>query len=217
MKTVLCYGDSNTWGYIPKALRTQPNNRYPYDVRWTGVASKVLGPEYHLIEEALNGRTTVFDDPVEPFRNGIAYLDVALLSHAPIDLVVVMLGSNDTKEHHSTTSRIITQGMSVVAEKILSSDAGPMGSTPELLIVAPIEINENIENLWTYTYFNKKSVEKAKELPAQYKELADRMGVFYLNAADYGTPSVEDGLHMYPEGHKRLGEAIAAKIKDILG
>jgi len=217
MKTVLCYGDSNTWGYIPKALRAQPNSRYPYDVRWPGIASKILGPDYRLIEEALNGRTTVFDDPVEPGRNGIAYLDVALLSHAPIDLVVVMLGSNDTKEHHSTTSRIITQGMSLVAEKILSSDAGLDGKAPKLLIAAPIEINENIENLWTYTYFNKKSVEKAKELPAQYKELTERMGVFYLNAADYGAPSKEDGIHMYPDGHRRLGEAFAAKIKEILG
>lgn len=217
MKNILCFGDSNTWGYIPKADRTLPNTRYPFEVRWTGVAQKELGPEYRLIEEALNGRTTAFDDPVEPGRNGLACLDMILDSQSPIDLVIVFLGCNDTKEHHSTTAPIIAQGLRVIVEQILGSNYGPSGSAPKVLIAPPIPIGEHIEDTWMITYFNNRSVEKAKQLPALFEEVAEQYGVAYLNAALYGTPSTEDCIHMYPDSHERLGKAFAKKIKEILG
>ena len=86
MKTILCYGDSNTWGYIPGT-----GNRYPRQVRWTGVLQNLLGEKFHVIEEGLNGRTTVMDDPTRIAKNGLPYLRPCLDSHAPIDLVVLML------------------------------------------------------------------------------------------------------------------------------
>ena len=92
MKRVLCYGDSNTWGYVPGL-----GVRHPEDVRWTGVAAKLLGPDYRIIEEGMNGRTTAFDDPYYDFRNGKRGLGYALCAHAPLDLIVVGLGSNDLK------------------------------------------------------------------------------------------------------------------------
>ena len=217
MKNILCFGDSNTWGYIPKADRTLPNTRYPFDIRWTGVAQKELGPEYRLIEEALNGRTTVFNDPVEPNRNGLACLDMIMDSQSPLDLVIVFLGCNDTKEHFSSTAPIIAQGLRVIVEQILKSSYGPNGSAPKVLVVPPAPIHPNIENTWMITYFNKQSVEKASQLPALYEDVAKQYGVGYLNAALYATPSEEDGLHLYPESHEKLGKAFAKKIKDMLG
>ena len=217
MKNILCFGDSNTWGYIPKADRILPNTRYPFEVRWTGVAQKELGPEYRLIEEALNGRTTAFHDPVEPHRSGLACLDMILDSQSPLDLVIIFLGCNDTKEHLATTAPIIAQGLRVIVEQILSSSYGPDGAAPKILIAPPIPIGEHIEDTWMITYFNNHSVEKAKQLPSLFEEVAQQYGVAYLNAALYGTPSREDGIHMYPDSHERLGKAFAQKIKELLG
>ncbi len=95
IKTILCYGDSNTWGYIPATA-----GRYPPDVRWPGVMRKLLGEKYNVIEEGLNGRTTVWEDPYKPGRNGLELLIPILDSHNPIDLVVVMLGTNDLKHFY---------------------------------------------------------------------------------------------------------------------
>ena len=102
MKTILCYGDSNTYGYDPSN-----GFRYPKNVRWTGVLADLLGPEFTVIEEGCNGRTTVFDDPLEGWKNGLDYLKPCLNSHKPIDLVILMLGSNDLKDifHASAASR----------------------------------------------------------------------------------------------------------------
>ena len=92
MKRILCYGDSNTWGYIAGS-----GKRYPHDVRWTGVVQRELGEGYQVLEEGLVGRTTVFDNPFAPWRNGIDYLMPCLITHKPIDLIIVMLGSNDLR------------------------------------------------------------------------------------------------------------------------
>lgn len=92
MTTILCYGDSNTYGYNPVN-----GLRYPKDVRWTGVLQKMLGEEYEVIEEGCNGRTTVFEDAKEPWKAGLGYLRPCLNTHKPIDFVIMMLGSNDLK------------------------------------------------------------------------------------------------------------------------
>ncbi len=92
MKTVLCFGDSNTWGYDPDASLASPFPiRHPHDVRWTGVLARELGAGWRVIEEGQNGRTTVFEDPHTPHRKGLDYLPAALESHKPLDAVVLML------------------------------------------------------------------------------------------------------------------------------
>ena len=93
MKTILCYGDSNTYGYNPSN-----GFRYPENVRWTGRLQSALGEGYKIIEEGCNGRTTIFDDPLEGWKNGLGYLRPCLNSHKPVDIVIMMLGSNDLKE-----------------------------------------------------------------------------------------------------------------------
>ena len=116
-KSILCYGDSNTWGYIPDVGR-----RFPEDIRWTGILQNLLGSTYEVIENGLVGRTTVFDDPYGPCRNGLASLDCALLSSAPLDLVSLALGTNDLKFTDAFGSR---RGAGRLLHEILSANQFP--------------------------------------------------------------------------------------------
>ena len=132
MKRVLCYGDSNTWGYDPVT-----KDRLDHDLRWTGVLRTMLGGGYTIIEEGLNGRTTVWDDPIEGYKNGRTYLIPCLETHRPLDLVVLMLGTNDLKQRFSLSAFDIAQGASVLVREIQASVAGIGGRAPLVLLMAP--------------------------------------------------------------------------------
>ncbi len=133
MKTILCYGDSNTWGSDPET-----GDRFPEDTRWPGVVRRTLGDGYHVIEEGLPGRTTVREDPIEgEHKNGRAYLRPCLESHRPIDLVTLMLGTNDLKQRFGSSASDIAQGAASLAEMALRSGCGPGGGAPAVLLVAP--------------------------------------------------------------------------------
>jgi len=119
MRRILCYGDSNTWGCIPISAA-----RYGEDIRWPGVLAGLLGAEYRIIEEGLNGRTTVFDDPLQEGRNGKTYLLPCLLSHRPLDVVVLMLGTNDMKQRYGLPAEDIARGAGVLAEIVRTSGSG---------------------------------------------------------------------------------------------
>ncbi|NLT98398.1 MAG: SGNH/GDSL hydrolase family protein [Christensenellaceae bacterium] len=210
-KTVLCYGDSNTWGYNPV-----DGGRFPRDVRWPGVLAQKLGSGYYVIEEGLNGRTTAFDDPIEPFRNGRKALDVCLLTHSPIDLFVVMLGTNDTKPFHGLTPFMIAKGLEFIVMEAGKAEYGPAGQPPKILVVSPIAVevaglDDNMRN-----YFDETSAKKAAELPARYREVAKQYGCGFLDASQYAKPSV-DGIHLGPEGHAALADAVAEAVKTMLG
>ena len=119
MKSILCYGDLNTWGYIPGT-----GERYPHDVRWTGVLKQTLGVGYHVIEEGLNGRTTVWDDPLMDGRNGKEYLTPCLASHAPLDSVIILLGTNDLKGRFSASVFDVASGIGLLVDIIRRSEEG---------------------------------------------------------------------------------------------
>ena len=99
MKNILCFGDSNVYGYMPG-----DGHRYPRDVRWTGALEQLLGPGYHVIEEGLNGRTTAFVDNLQPWSCGLGAFAAALRSHAPLNAVFIMLGTNDTKHRYGVSA-----------------------------------------------------------------------------------------------------------------
>lgn len=133
MKTILCYGDSNTWGYNPDGT-----GRYPKHIRWTSVLQNELGNDYDVIPEGLNGRTTVWDDPVRgEYRNGKKYLLPCLHTHKPIDLVILFLGSNDLKYRFNVNSNEIAQSIEMLANIIEKSETGPNMSSPEILVIIP--------------------------------------------------------------------------------
>ena len=142
MKSILCYGDSNTYGLMPDSP-----DRYPRDVRWTGILQKKLGEDYYVIEEGLSGRTTLWDDPIEEHKNGKKYLLPCLDSHKPVDLVILMLGTNDLKTRFSLTPFDIGASVENLVKVLLKSDAVParifpIRKNPATAMRAPIVIND---------------------------------------------------------------------------
>ncbi len=209
MKNILCYGDSNTWGYIPVT-----GGRYPLSVRWTGVAAQALGPDYRVLEEGLSGRTTVFDSPFNPELNGKSHLACALMTHAPLDLAVLMLGTNDLQHRHCAYDA--AAGSAALARMILASPACFTGGKPRVLLVSPILVGANIRDV-NFTPIREHGHEESLLFAAHYLRMADKLGVDFLDAAAYASPSELDAEHMTAEGHAALGAAIAEKITQILG
>ena len=132
MKVVLCYGDSNTWGSDPAT-----SERFAWDQRWTGVLRQSLGSGYYVVEEGLNGRTTVWDDPIEGYKSGKEYLIPCLETHRPIDLVVLMLGTNDLKQRFSLPTSDIAAGIETLVKIIQQNGVSPDGTAPKILLMAP--------------------------------------------------------------------------------
>jgi lysophospholipase L1-like esterase len=125
MAVIVAFGDSNTWGYDPATA-----TRFAPQVRWTGVMQRELGPDHSVIEEGLNGRTTVFDDPIEPDRRGADYLPPCLRSHAPLDLLIIALGCNDMKMRFSASPGDIADGAERLIEIARAEAVGPGGVPP---------------------------------------------------------------------------------------
>ena len=210
MKSVVCFGDSNTYGHDPVTM-----DRLPDSVRWTCLLQKLLGDEFKVIEEGLNGRTTVFDDPNDDWKNGVDYIKGILCTHRPVDYLVIMLGTNDMKTVYNASLEAIADGLNEIvqrAEKVMDLK---QGYVPKILIVSPPEISTDILTGPFADSFNEVSIDKSKRLADYYKKVADKHGCGFLDAKQYIRPSVEDGLHLDPNGHKGLAEAIANAIKEL--
>ncbi|MBQ9232976.1 MAG: SGNH/GDSL hydrolase family protein [Lachnospiraceae bacterium] len=208
MKTVLCYGDSNTYGYNPAN-----GFRYPEDIRWTGILQKILGTEYKIIEEGCNGRTTIFDDPLEGWKNGRGYLKPCLNSHKPIDYIIMMLGSNDLKDTFRASAMDIAAGAGVLVKDIIDFTEVKQGYVPIIILVSPPEIGDGITDSPFYGRFFEDAIERSKEFPKYYKKVAEDYGCIFVDAASYIKPSTIDSLHISPEGHKKLAEVFCEVIK----
>lgn len=215
MRTILCYGDSNTHGYNPKN-----GFRFPYHVRWTGQLADMLGKEYHVVEAGLNGRTTVLTDPLEPYVNGNAFLGISLRMHKPEDLVILMLGSNDLKIQFGELSaeQIAANAEKLVVKiKTLTASFDPDGKPSKILLVSPIEIGEEMPDMefWSDAFGGWSSVRRSREFASAYKAAALRQNVYYMNAAAFAQPSKKDCLHMDEEGHTNLARAMYQKVLEI--
>jgi lysophospholipase L1-like esterase len=132
MPIIVAFGDSNTWGYDPAT-----GGRFPRAQRWPGVLQRGLGPDFEVIAEGLNGRTTVHDDPIEPYRSGADALPPCLMSHAPIDLLILALGCNDLKKRFSLSPFDIAEGARRLIFLARAYGEGPEGRPPKVLLVAP--------------------------------------------------------------------------------
>ncbi len=207
MKTVLCYGDSNTWGYDPASQTT-----FPRDIRWPGVLRNELGEDYLVIEEGLNGRTTVWDDPIELDKNGATYLRPCIQTHKPMDLVIIMLGTNDLKTRFSLPAYDIASGAGVLVDIVHKSDTGIGGEAPEVLLIAPPPAVE----LTGFAEMFENAVEKSGGFARHYRRVSNEKGCHYLNAGDHVESSPLDGIHLEVDMHTRLGKAVAAKVREIL-
>jgi len=217
MKTILCYGDSNTWGYNPAT-----GARYPLEARWVSVLARELGAGYTVIPEGLNGRTTVWPDPVEgEYKSGKSYLIPCLESHYPIDLVVLMLGTNDLKHRFGLSAWDIARCAGTLAEMILLSDFGPDEGPPELLLVAPprtcvvgTEFEEPV--LSAIEGMFEGANEKSADLGRYYRRVADEIGCAFLDASKVIVSSKVDGIHLDASELPKLGQAVAAAVREVL-
>ncbi len=206
MFKVLCYGDSNTWGCKPGT-----ENRYSKENRWPGVLEAELKEDYSVVEEGLNGRTTVWEDPIEGHKSGKEYLVPCLETHKPIDLIVIMLGTNDLKARFSVTGYDVAEGAGTLAEMVAKSETGKGEGAPEVLLIAPPPIAELSE----YEDCLRGAREKSRKLSEEFKRVSSELGCHFLDAGEYISSSNKDGVHLEKSEQRKLGQAIAAKVREI--
>ncbi len=210
MKSVLCYGNSNTWGY---ATELRPDGRYSFEERWTGVAQKALGGDWRVIEEGLGGRTTVNDDPVEGLENsGGTYLLPCLLTHQPIDVFVVMLGTVDLKARFNKSAWEIAAGVGALVGVAKSAAVGPEGASPEIIVIAPPPTRADIKG---FGEIFDGAHAKSLLFSRHYKAMAAELGAHFLDAGDTVTSSTVDGFHLDPTDHVSLGRTVAAEVERV--
>ena len=216
MKTILCFGDSNTWGWNAARIDANGNPaRFDFDTRWPGILQRELGPGFRVVEEALNGRTTAFDDPLFPMRNGLAVLPMLLETHAPIDLLVIMLGGNDTKRMYNMSPGEIAFALDLLVGAASVRYAG--GEPPKVLIIAPPHNPEGIATGKFGFVFGDEAASKSRALAREYEITARNRGCFFLDAHEAGAAiDGEDQVHMSESGHAALGKAVTRKVLDIL-
>lgn len=210
MKSILCYGDSNTWGYIPGE-----GGRYPREIRWPGRLEAYLGAGYHVIEEGLCGRTTSYQIPLEPARNGWETFPMILESAADTELVILMLGTNDRRTQVCASP----QESALALERYLRFLHAPVfwsgERIPEVLLIAPPRIDPCVMDTEAGFYYGEKSVSDSGCLAKEYQLLAKKYNCTFLNAAEVCCPSQKDGVHMDEEGHQRLAQAVCKQIRKI--
>jgi lysophospholipase L1-like esterase len=213
-KTILIFGDSNTWGYDPEST---PGNgkRFPIDVRWPGILQAELGTEYRVIDEGLGGRTTVREDPVEENRCGKQHLIPILDSHAPLHLVIIFLGTNDLKSRFNVTAHEISLGAGLLVQKTLERKKAFINREPKVLLVAPPPTAPLDGTIFEDLF--KGALEKSLQFGKYFKAQAEAHGVDFFDCGQLICSSEKDGIHLDASTHKTLGLAMAAKIKDIFG
>ncbi|MCH1984010.1 SGNH/GDSL hydrolase family protein [Ruminococcus sp. OA3] len=210
MKTIMFFGDSLTWGYDAVSTR-----RFPSDVRFTGI----IGQRFQgcrIVEEGLKGRTNALDDCLEPDRNGSKVLPMLLCTHDPIDIFVIMLGTNDTKRKFRNSAVEIAKALERNVRMVQSPQMWDGVEAPKILIVCPPGVTADYAGDTMEGYFDEGSVEVSRQLDKEYRKVAEAYGCEYLNAMEVTGPCREDGVHLDREGHRALADALEAKLNEML-
>ncbi|MDR3174601.1 MAG: GDSL-type esterase/lipase family protein [Treponema sp.] len=218
---ILVYGDSISWGYVPVTVPSPAPDRYPFNERWTGILEVELGKKYTVVEEALNGRTagvdtfSAVDDSIHQYANinGRPPFFSILRSHEPLTLVIIMLGTNDTRR---AANQSLSQIGASLTELIKIAQLGArLSPRPKVLVIAPPPGQKAQNESFNASFEG--SYELAKQLGDEFKRVAQAEGVYFLDAADYiPVADGSDGIHLTVEGNKLLGKAVAVKVKEIL-
>lgn len=218
MKSILCYGDSNTWENIAGSFdqKLLIHQRYPYEDRWTGQLQHLLGRDYQIIEAGLNGRTTGLDDPnkTRSSRNGLTTLTSVLEMNYPIDLVILMLGTNDLKKYFHTTTEDIAERCRRLIQIILDNPFGVRGRAPKILLMAPAPIFRPENSLMFDLFFDESSIQNSQRLTGCYQKLALEMECDFLDAGTIVKVDPKDGLHITRESQQGFAEAVARMVKE---
>lgn len=210
MKTVLCYGDSLTWGYDAAGP-----GRHAFKDRWPSVLQKELGAGVQVIAEGLNGRTTAFDDHLAGAdRNGARMLPTILGTHIPLDLVIIMLGANDMKPWIHGNPLAAKQGMARLVAIVRGHDYTMDYSAPDILLVAPPAVSRtaNAEFKDMFAGGDKAST----RLAPLFAELADEVGCGFFDAGSVAETTPLDGVHLDAENTRKIGHALAPIVRVML-
>ena len=216
-KHVLCFGDSNTHGYCADPADCADGGvRFAEEQRWTQLLQADLGQDYLVIEEGLSGRTTCFDDPIHEGLNGLDYIYPCLKSHEAIDLLIIMLGTNDTKDRFYASAACIGLGMARLVNKAKSTDCWG-GKTPNILVIAPPPIGEGMLTSSVAATMGQLCVEKSRQLADSYREQCELLNVSFLDAGAIGCEfNTVDFMHLTSRGHRTLAEALTKLIPQLL-
>ncbi len=213
MPRILCYGDSNTWGYatVPRA-----DDRYADHERWPNVMGTVLGSNWTVLEEGLNGRTTVHADPIEgAYLDGSSTLVPILRSHMPLDVVAIMLGTNDLKARFGVGAYDIASGIGVLLGKMTLALAGRNGGVPKALVICPPPI---LNTFGKFDFFGEMFAggrEKSLRFPKFYQDVAKEAGASFFDAGTVIATSAYDGIHFDPNMQAKLGRTVAGVVKSL--
>lgn len=213
-KRVLCYGDSNTWGQSPLVK----GGRFAADQRWTGVAQQLLGDGFTIIEEGLSSRTTDLDYARKPGRNGRTYFQPCLESQNPLDLVVIMLGTNDYKIEFGRSAADIAAALANYVQDVKAYAKDSDSNPPRVALVSPIYVDDTAPHFaewYADRFYDARAVQLSHDFAAELQKTATATDSFFLDAALAAKPGA-DGIHMSAEGHAALGQVVAAKIKEWL-
>ena len=216
---ILCYGDSNTWGTIGRWVEgtDKPSECFDAEHRWVDVMGADLGDGFEVLREGLGGRGTIYARDCEAWKNGETYLKPCLHSHRPLDLVIIMLGTNDLQIKKDITAEDLPVGISRLVDIVQSNPKVGRGAVPpKVLLIAPIEIRPSDPKGRVLVY-DKFRREIGRELslmfPEVYAKVAQEKGCWFLKAADFAEPCPADGVHFTAESHVRLGHGVADYIR----
>jgi lysophospholipase L1-like esterase len=212
-KRVICFGDSNTWGYIPVT-----GQRYDETIRWPARLQEKLGyKDYTVVEEGLTGRTTVFDDPFDPELNGLKTMPAILRSAAPIDMLVFMLGTNDFQSNIPAGNPISTaRAVQYMLEIARSLGVDRPGEKMKILLISPVEITEDRLTFKENDVTDQTSINNSRELGKHLRIVADQLGVEFIDAATYIKPGKVDGVHLDEAGHAKMAELVYEMVHTML-
>ena len=206
--TILCYGDSNTYGYDPRT----DGRRYPAEVCWTTRFARALGEEYRVIVEGLSGRTTAYDRLEFPWKNGYPYLTPCLASHKPIDYLIIMLGTNDCNVEMALSAEKIAAGMELLVRTAEEITQAEQGYVPRIVVVAPAAIRPELESTPFAYQLDGTSVQKSHDIAPLYREIAEAHGCLFLDATREVEVSPIDCEHLTERGHARLAELMTELV-----
>lgn len=203
-KRVLIYGDSNTYGY-----RGSDHLRFEKPDRWTTIAQEYAGEGFELINKGMNGRTACCHESMFPFRNGLDYIEPCVRAHMPLHMICVMLGTNDLKRKFGLSAEDIAQGCGRVLTRAKEfMDREMPGNRCKYLLMSPIEVSENVaDSGWAEDYEGEVTIEKSKAFSQCYAKVAEDKGFLFFDAALFGVPCEDDGIHLSAESHRSLGIA----------
>ena len=215
MKKIICFGDSNTYGYNP-----ENGGRFDEKTRWPKVLQSMLGDGYEIFEEGQNGRTIANDDPWEGgTKCGMDYVLPMIETKKPVDLLIIMLGSNDLKIKFNLPAADIAGSLMTMLMKIRGYCEHFIGCPGmKILIVSPPALSEPFEESYFATFFDDRDVVgRSKELATWYKQVADQFGCYFLNATEKVSAGSVDHLHLDPAGHRAMAQLVKDKIAEIFG